>query len=371
MRGKVAVLGGYGGIGSHVVRWLHRSGVPLRIGGRRLAAARAFAATALDGMAECRIVDFRVVQSVREFVDGCQVLVNCAGPSRAIAPWVARMAVEAGADYVDAAGDDLLHEQLFPAPYRLRGRTAVLSAGLSPGLTGLFPRAIAAACHADVYAVTVHFQLLDSFTRASADDYLGALADGHTTPHAAWRDGRRRKAALVRRVERTLPFFSGEVTLLPRLTAEDERLARALGLTRGDWYAVVSGARLLSVLDRVRALPREEAAAALCRTSSLDLAGRGPLVKLVVQADGRHAGKPVTRTAVLHGPGKAVLSGAVTALTTLAVLRGQIPPGRHFAADVLDPCAILRDIAGPAGPARVTCTTTAIDAAQRIEEGRQ
>ncbi|GAA2785422.1 saccharopine dehydrogenase NADP-binding domain-containing protein [Crossiella cryophila] len=350
MSGLIGIVGAYGDVGGHATRALHRAGMELRLGGRNLAAANEFA-TQLDGSVECRRVDFRDPASAAEFADGCRVLLNCAGPSHAVGDVLAEAALRAGADYVDAAGDDSLHARLDNDRFTAAGRAAVLSAGVQPGLTSIFPRAIAAGLD-EVTGLTVYFGLIDRFTAVAADEYLQAVADGLSTSRAAWRNGIQ-LGALTRRDDIRLPFVAGEITALPQLTTESVRLAESLGLQRGDWHTVLSGTHVLSVFDRVHALDRAEAIEALCRTSLLDLAGRNPLAVLAVRAEGVKDGKPAELSSVLRGPGNAPITGAVAAFAARAVARGEVPPGRHYATDVLDPVAVVAELTAPGGPAVV------------------
>lgn len=375
----IGVIGGYGDVGEHTVRALHRAGQRLRIGGRDARAA-AHAARRVDG-AEHAAVDITDPGSVRAFAEGLRALVVCAGPSRFTGTTAADAALAAGADYLDAAGD-APHAQPEGAPFVRAGRTAVLSAGLRPGLTGLFPRAVAGWARADgltrVHGLSVHTRVVDRFTRTAALEYVHGAAAGAARPLAAWRDGAPRARALTRRTATDLPFFPGRNTLLPQLTAEDERLARDLGLERGDWLTVLSGEHVTAAFDRVHTLPPGEAADLLCRAGLLDLAGRRTSVTLAVTAEGTGPHGPGSRTAVLHGTGNAPLSGAVLARATLAVLRGDIPPGCHQAADVLDPEATVTALTAddgsgaPPPPARVVhlpTDTAPFTAGAATEEG--
>ncbi len=332
MTAVVGVVGGRGDVGSHAVRALRGRGCAVRIGGR----------SAPSGPNE-RVVDFRSESTVDEFCAGLDVLLNCAGPSREIGDVLAVAAHRAGADYVDVAGDEALHALLDPAGPRV----AVLSAGLRPGLSGLFPRAVAAEFDR-VDALEVHFGLLDRFTEVAAADYLQGVADGLTRPSAGWRGGARRTGE-ARRTDVELPHFPGRATVLTQLSTEDERLAAELGLERGDWRTVLCGEHVPAVFDRVRGTDRATAIADLRRASLLDLAGRSRFVTMTVRADGERGGAPESRTAVLHGAGNAELSGEVAAAAVAAVLAGTVPAGRHYAADVLDARAVVAELS-----ARVT-----------------
>ncbi|ANN15970.1 hypothetical protein SD37_10165 [Amycolatopsis orientalis] len=302
----IGIVGATGEVGSHAVRTLRTLGLgPLRTGGSRE-------------------VDYRDETSLDRFAEGCRVLVNCAGPARLVGDRVAQAAARAGADHVDASEPEGTTDD---------GRV-VLGAGLRPGLTGVLPRWLARREFDTVHGLVAHLGVLDRFTRTAADDYLAAVGDGEAL--AAWRHGKR-PGVLTRRTGMTLPFFPGEVSLLPYLDAENVRMAEELGLAKGDWYSVVSGEHVRAAFDRVHSLGRADAVAALCRAGELDLAGREPYVVLTARMDGVRAGEPVTRTAVLRGRGNGALTGALTALAVLAVIRREVPEGRRFAADVLDP----------------------------------
>ncbi|MFJ8911682.1 hypothetical protein [Amycolatopsis sp. NPDC102389] len=302
----IGVVGATGEVGSHTVRVLRALDAgPLRTGGSR-------------------DVDVLDEASLDRFAQGCRVLVNCAGPAHLVGDRVARAAAHAGAGHVDASDPE----------GAAVGGTAVIGAGLQPGLTGLLPRWLARREFDTVHGLVAHLGVLDRFTRTAADDYLAGAEHGEAL--AAWRRGRR-SGVLTRRADVTLPFFPGEVSLLPYLTEESAKVAEHLGLDRGDWFTAVSGEHVRAAFDRVRSLDRADAVTALCHASELDLAGREPHVVLLMRMEGVRAGHPVTRTAVLRGRGNGALTGALTALAVLAVLRREVPPGRHFAAEVLDP----------------------------------
>jgi hypothetical protein len=285
----IGVLGAFGDVGRHAVRVLEELGLgPLLLAARRTG------------------VDYRSRDSLDGFARSCRIVVNCAGPSGAIGDRVLRAAERAGADYVDASGEIWATE-----------RTAVVGAGLQPGLTGLLPRWVGGT------SLAVYLAVLDHFTPTAAADFLR----GTNEPLAAWRDGPQPRAATRRRAD--LPFLPGEVTLLPYLDEEACRTAEALGLHHGDWYSAISGDHVLKAFDRVHTLPEPEAVETLCRASRLDLAGREPFALVAVETE--------DRTIVVKGRGNGELTGTVLAHAVKAVAAKQVPPGCHFAAEVLNP----------------------------------
>lgn len=306
----IGLLGATGDVGRHTAEFLDRLGIgPVRSGNSTNA-------------------DFRDPAALDRFATGCRILVNCAGPAHVIGDRVAEAARRAGAHYVDASGD-------YPVDVH-SGRTALLSAGLQPGLTALVPRWVARDVDV-IHELSVWLGVSDLFSTSAAEDYLHAAASGWGEALAAWR-GERRSKVLVRETGVTLPFFGEPVNLLPYFGPESERLARTLRVGRGDWYTVLSGDHVGRAFDQVHTLGREEAVAVLCRASRLDLAGRAPRVVLIAELDGR--------TVVLRAKGNGPLTGAVVALSVSAIERGEVPPGSYFAGEALDAMSTMDGLIG-------------------------
>ncbi|ECX6013344.1 Saccharopine dehydrogenase, partial [Salmonella enterica subsp. enterica serovar Rubislaw] len=89
--------------------------------------------------AEARPVDLWQEEALREFFRGCVAVVNCAGPSYQVLDRVARAAASAHAHYVDVSGDGPAWHLLQGQPAGDKHWTAVLSAGMLPGLANLVP----------------------------------------------------------------------------------------------------------------------------------------------------------------------------------------------------------------------------------------
>ncbi|WP_444917209.1 saccharopine dehydrogenase NADP-binding domain-containing protein [Microbulbifer sp. JMSA003] len=362
----IAILGGYGDVGAAVTGYLQSLELgAMRIGGRN--AHKQPLSNSSD--ISCQVVDYRDVNSLDQFVSGCKVLINCAGPSHLIGDRVAKVAAQVGAAYIDVAGDEALYEQLDGSYYQSHGLTAVLSAGLQPGLSSLLPRWLAEQEFSQVESLISYFGLRDRFTDVAADDYLQGANEQHSKPLAAWRNGRRVSGILKRRSDVELPFFPESTTVLPYLNSEGERLAQDLSLSDGDWYNAVSGSYILSAFNTAHGFSRDEARAALCRASELDLAGRDPYVLMLLQLTGKYNEQERTRTTALRGTGNADLTAAVAAVTTMAVLRDEIPPGCHYCAQVLPPALAMERMSKIGALSFLTTLETSIEDMVCLEEG--
>ncbi|EPY01845.1 hypothetical protein K678_09021, partial [Magnetospirillum fulvum MGU-K5] len=113
-----------------------------------------------------------------------------------------------------------------------------------------------------------------------------------------------------------------------------------------------------------------EAGARLLREASqLDLSGQPRFVLHLLQLDGLYQGRQTTRTIVLRGSGNAALTGVMAALTVAAVARDAVPPGSHFAANILDPDATIDRLVLSGAVDVLTETDGPISALADCEEG--
>ncbi|MEE2039944.1 saccharopine dehydrogenase NADP-binding domain-containing protein [Nocardiopsis sp. CT-R113] len=340
----IGVVGATGAVGGAAVHRLRALGYTrLLLGGRRPEPLAAFAAR-LGGDAGARRADADSPESLSAFCDGCDVVLNCAGPSYRIADAVAVAALAAGADYVDVTGDGPAHDRLSRTP-AARDSAIVLSAGVLPGLSALLPRWFAARYGLE--RMSVHAGGLERCTEAAAGDLLLSLPGAEDPaavfgePLAAWRDGRVVARALRAADGVRVPGFPGTAFVQPFLTGEARRLAAVLRLRGLEWYNVHPGERTRAVLTSFAGRPGadpEDAAARLRRAADLDLAGRTPYYRLVYALTGPSGDR---RTMTVGLPDSYRMTGRVGAQAVDAVARGLVPRGLHHAADVLDPASTV------------------------------
>jgi hypothetical protein len=317
----VGVLGGYGSVGRATVAQLRAWGLgPVVVAGRDPARADV-------------VVDLDRPATLERFLGRLRLVVNCTAAPAGSRAFAAEAAAAGGVPYVDPGGDEPVHELLSG---RLLAAPVVLSAGMLPGLTGLLPRRLAPEAGR---RLVCYVGGQDRFSLGGAADYLAAVNGSAGRAFAVWRNGFRVERAGAPALDRNIPYFSGQASGVPYLSPEMERLARRLGLAELVFYTVFPGARLRETLAAAGTGSVDPAA--VVRASELDLFGRSRYQRLVVQL----RDEPATPTLVLSGRGSSELTGATAAMTALAVLDGAVPPGLHFAADVLDPawaCERLR-----------------------------
>ncbi|WP_330456384.1 saccharopine dehydrogenase NADP-binding domain-containing protein [Streptomyces sp. NBC_00820] len=388
-RPVVGVLGASGVVGAAAVRALSALGVEtFRLGARRPGAVAEVAHRLPHGAAETWAVDLDDPDRLAEFCAGCRVVLNCAGPSYQVRGRVARAALAVGADYVDVAGDEPAHAELSTIDVAVLGRSAVLSAGMLPGLSALLPRWLAergtgadratppGTSHGEAAGgrLTAWTGGLERCSRTVAADLLLSIGTGgpgraaasagpvpsYGESLAAWRDGRRVSRALSAEDDAELPFFPGAVAVRPYLSGEAERLARALDLDGLDWFNVFPGHRVRDALGALGGFLAERAGRAgraegesaggpgraldaaaerLARACELDLVGRRAYYRMVFALE---SASGATTTAVLGTGDSYRLTATVGALAVASCLAGRVPPGLHYAAEVLDPAETVR-----------------------------
>ncbi|ORT53488.1 saccharopine dehydrogenase NADP-binding domain-containing protein [Frankia sp. KB5] len=393
MKGRVVgVLGATGMVGQGAAVELRRLGADrLRLGARRPDALRRLVDERLDGRGEVRPADATDPQSLAAFCSGCDIVINCAGPTYLLKETVAAAAVAAGAHCVDVAGDDPAHERMVARGLAGTDRTVVFSAGVLPGLSSVLPRWLARAFDRPE-TLTAHVGGREPCSPLVAEDMLLSLrtggADGAAFGEAlaAWRAGRRRSRAL-RATERTrAPGFPGPVAATPFLSAETERLAQVLALTDVDWFNVHPGSAVRAEMLRLPHYLAEASGSAgaadraggggageslgvrLARAADLDLAGRSPFYAMAFAMTGQVAGGPTGRTVVLRTASSYHLTGLVGALAAERVLAGDVRSGLHFAADVLDPDLVVDGLR--AASASFSLSLTVSDTAQARRDER-
>jgi Saccharopine dehydrogenase NADP binding domain len=359
----IGVLGASGAVGRAAVRELRDLAAgELLLGGRRLDALRAVVDEDLAGHGETVGADASDPPSLAAFARRCHVVLNCAGPTYRLKDTVAAAALRAGAHCVDVAGDDPAAEALLSVgDPGAGGRSVVLSAGTLPGLSSILPRWLARGLDTAA-ALSAYCGGLEPCSATVAEDLMLSLttggADGaaYGEPLAGWRAGRRQSRALRPVEDGEAPGFPGRVALQPFLSAETRRLAADLGLDRVDWFNAHPGQQVRTLLNRLPASiaageSQQELARRMMLAARLDLAGRMPYYVMHFALTGSAHGTPASRYLTLRASSSYRLTAAVGALAVNAVLRGHVPPGVHFACDVLDAGTIVRWL-GTSGAAR-------------------
>lgn len=327
----IAIIGGYGEAGINACHLLQKWGKqPLKIGGRNPEKGKQRYGQAFPGAVWAH-VDMYHAESLMNFMKGCDLVLNCAGPSHKISRRIAQSCIENGVHLVDAG----LERNLEQLPLQRHDLSVLYGAGAIPGLSGMLPLWFARQFD-KVHASLSYTGMLDTFTPTAATDYLEGVLDETNMPLAAWQEGAMVKGVLKRQPDLMLPFFERKLTAYPIFDDETLHVAKTLKLTKGEWYLTVEGSQMASALDsaaiQYRSHP-QETIEKLCRASALDMVGHQPYYNHLLQFEGESNGQRITKTVLLQAAGMASLTGAVAAACAIGML------DRHIAANGIQPAS--------------------------------
>ncbi|MGA9705009.1 saccharopine dehydrogenase NADP-binding domain-containing protein [Pseudomonas sp.] len=279
--------------------------------------------------------------ALAQFCAGCQVVLNCAGPSWQIGDRVARAAHAVGASYVDAFGNAALLAALQGAR-----QASIIGAGVFPGLSALLPHWLARRGFDRVDSLQIHAGGREHCSPAGGADVLLSALGGFGTPNAQWRDGRV-QALMVEPQAQHLPGFPEAVVCSAYLTDELQRLARTLGVAQASFHNVFDHGDIPALISTLcqrlsqdlGALP--QAVAQLVQAAELQLLGRRAYYRLTVELSGWRGDQPLRQRAVLSSADSYGLSATVAVCATLQLLDDPAWRGAHWAGDCLAPESVI------------------------------
>ncbi|GGJ87007.1 saccharopine dehydrogenase NADP-binding domain-containing protein [Pseudomonas matsuisoli] len=325
----VLILGGHGRVGQVVVRHLlAHSDVFLQVASRRNPVIPDEQADRVQGIA----LDVFDAKALHTAVGRARLVIACIGPSGVIGDRVAHACCEAGVPLVDAGGYDPLltaleaREQERPASVPL-----LISVGLMPGLTGLFPRYVMdrTAAGRAIERLSTYCIGRDAWTYNSAWDIVHSLGDfGQDRGFPVIRNGRHESVGFLKATRKTaFGGDAGSVTTMLMPSEELARLARQLAIPEARAYGSNVGSRAAMVcgVTKMLGLYRstagiERSARWLERASRKDLRRLEPLYGLKVEvayADGAEI------SATLRVTDTYLATGAVIAISALCLLEGE------------------------------------------------
>ena len=126
-------------------------------------------------------VDVYNDESLREFCDRCDVILNCAGPSYIIGDKVALATLANNVMYVDAFGGNTLEDKL--EPVKNKG-IFVISAGCNPGLSGVIARFLIDK-FSNLNKISIFFGGQEKGSRNACADIILSSLNGYGIPESS------------------------------------------------------------------------------------------------------------------------------------------------------------------------------------------
>lgn len=296
---------------------------------------------------EWRRVDILNEASLDAFCDGCSIILNCAGPSYVVAPRIAAAAAKAHCGYVDIFGDEASAK---PSAGATDMGSAVIGAGVWPGLSGALPLWLASEEFEVVHSVSGYAGGLEHCSFGAAADLLLSSVHGFGVPDAYWRGGRILPCLSDGPEDMSVPGFSGTVYVKPFVSRETTRLAHKMGLEEARWHNVTTRrevARALLESSSQLAMGAtgsalEGAAGRLVACVESAVAGQTPWYTMTVDARGVADGIEILKRVVIKSNSSYAISATVGALAVESMLRDGIRPGVHWAFEILDPQIVIQ-----------------------------
>ena len=176
---RIGIIGGYGCVGSRVANILiHTTTYDLSIGGRNKTMAKRMAEN-MGPRVSGQVVDIYDQRSLDAFCGEYDIIINCAGPSALILDRVALAALRQGVHYVDPGGYDPLYRALRDKEEAIKGKglTFLSSAGMFPGISGVFPMHVLGSMFDQVTSLEYWCAGREKLTFNSAYDLVCSLED--------------------------------------------------------------------------------------------------------------------------------------------------------------------------------------------------
>lgn len=330
----IGILGGNGAVGQQVVRLLHKWNVgEMRVGIR----SKNIKTSELKKTSVYyKIVDISDAQSLSSFVDGCEILINCAGPSIHTSVPALKAALRGKIHYIDAGGEQCISmlADRISDQYNL-----IFSAGALPGVSGVLPRWLAQRFFRPA-SLKFYCGILDRFTLSGAEDFLEGIC---------YRGGNASSfSKFLEKSEMVLPFFPRPVTVAAYQDGETSGVQNALGLENAEFYIARDGKYVNRALLQMSSSSRMESVRSLCEAADLDLAGLTPYILYLLQMDGiSHDNKINSYTMLLKGAGVSAMTGHMVAAITMSVLRKDIENKIGLAAEICNPDSIINGLNDP------------------------
>lgn len=313
----IGIIGGYGDVGCNAAKILSEKGFKVKIGGRH---AEKFKLREQDTRYYYQNVDIENENSVLEFLDGCNGILNCAGPSHKLSIALANIVIDMERVYVDVG---------YPNNWRklaLRNskKSIIFGAGSTPGLSGILPRFLGDSFD-KVEDLFYCYSPLGKFSSSAAEDYLEGLFEVEKKASIIYCDG---KEEIYKELPQTMKVLKQYVSYFyPYMDRESFFVISRLNLSNGQWYMGVNGSSTQSVLESARysyLKDKEKTIKSLCDASVADLNGKSENVDFYIQLNGLKEGEKRTKTLYVNSFNPSYLTGYTAAITMILALENKL-----------------------------------------------
>ncbi|MFA9394163.1 MAG: saccharopine dehydrogenase NADP-binding domain-containing protein [Halodesulfovibrio sp.] len=342
---KVAILGGYGKVGSVAASYLMQQGdADLYICGRNFQAASNTVAKLTTvsrnntekAPASCKPyqVDIKDPKALRSLLSTCDVVVNCTGPTALIGDTVARAAVESDCHMVDPGGYDYVIELIRDLEDEVAKRKLQLcfAAGIVPGISASLPLSMAKK-FSQIFSIKSYFAGEDVWSYGSMYDMVCGMGELKELGASQAENRKRTPLPFSERFVHfpVLPEPFGKSIAQPFYTKEFERVVKQTKAFSGKCFWVNTGPLFSATLSLVSLTGcyrhpyfTDLSARLLCRVSALDNKRKNTKGYMLVSTiTGVHDGKVSTTEGILRFPDSYTGTGLASAMMAHRIVTGK------------------------------------------------
>ena len=282
-------------------------------------------------------------ESLKNFCKGCDVVLNCAGPSYKIKDRVAKCAIKNGADYVDLFGADALENQIISKGYDKEG-TSIISAGNFPGLSGILLMWLAKEHFDSVDKMTIYSGGMEKSTKSACADVLLSSINNFGNPGCLYKNGEIIKNANPYSDKVFIPGFKNEVYIQDFINIETIKCAEKLNVKEAQYLNIINNSAVKDgmgnacsklILDN----SEENLNAIISKVNDLinmSIAGNELWYSMVIEMEGLVNNEKVTKRLILKSNNSYELSGITAACAVERLLEEDLEKKVYWPLEVLD-----------------------------------
>jgi saccharopine dehydrogenase-like NADP-dependent oxidoreductase len=299
-------------------------------------------------------VDVDDREALDRFCAGCDIVINCAGPSGRILDKVACAAIGNNSHYVDPSGNAKLYSALDQkkAEIERKALTLLIYAGLNPGVSGLLPASVAMREFDVADRIDIFHAGGGEMTFNSAYDVIESITDGSTESMVHFENGKKKKGLAPLNNYR-LPDPVGMVNAYPVFSQELMAVIDRCNLKSARCYSAFMGMATPRTLFEIGVTKQYETEEQKARSARLlvnalkeDIGEKKPCFMIHVKARGKRnrADREVLATLSAKNGYKAL--GVVVAIAARFIDEGKcVGPGCFLLTDGVNPEQFMASIA--------------------------
>ena len=318
----IGILGAYGAVGIWATRLIKsKSAQKIRIGGRNIEKVPSELRSEWSD-AEWVKVDVSDKESIKQFMDGCEIILDCAKLSEAQTTQMDEIA--------DAKNTPVLHLGIAGFQRKESKIPIFYGTGAIPGLSGLIPQYLAKNFD-HVNSLDFYYGGLGAFSYTAANDFIESLHNDEIRTMVYWKNGEIipyipssndvvEDLKSVISINKQFPFFDGEAEAITRKINPDE--AR--------FHMCVSGERTVEIMNSARFQYKQnpdETIKKLCTASKLDVFGIKENTFYLCIMEGVKNGNPLKLKMTVSGLGPSPMTGVTAGATVIALEKENVPGG--------------------------------------------